>query len=221
MDNERQLRAELMDGLSVGFECWEHIPLRHAIFQKRVLTADVVAIPREPEYCGLTFAFEVKNPPALEGSEKTYDASYWASAIHQASDYVYATLEPRPEQIFLKGRRISSAFVFPTTWLSGLEMRRAEPEQHDALMRSYGAFELGVHYRVGKARWDTYQGGRARRLDLWLGGDVWRSDVGFKPHALGILKGKRRIGSQKLDILKELVGVDVLPSSKSAADHLT
>jgi len=84
-------------------------------------------------------------------------------------------------------------------------------------MRIKGAFELGVHSRVGKASWETYLGGRARRLDLWLGSDVWRSDVGFRPNALGVLKGKRPLGSQQVDVLKEFVGIEAPPLTSALA----
>lgn len=65
MDNEKELRSELMAALSAAFTSWEHVPVRHAVFVSKVLVTDVIAVPLDPEYAGLTFAFEVKNPPRL------------------------------------------------------------------------------------------------------------------------------------------------------------
>ncbi len=37
--------------------------------------------------------------------------------------------------------------------------------------------------------------------------DVWRSDVGYTGQAEGLIKGKRTVGSQRVDILRELDGI--------------
>jgi len=76
MDNERELRAELMTALSPAFECWEHVPVRHVIFENKVLTADVIAVPRDDAFGRLTLAFEVKDPVARNGAKGVYDVPY-------------------------------------------------------------------------------------------------------------------------------------------------
>lgn len=208
MDNEKELRAELMAALDPGFRCWEHVPVRHPIFTNRELVADVVVVPRDPSFAGLTLAFEVKDPLALSGPKKHLDVPYWTRAIHQASGYIYATVgESFPVEL-LQRRRISSAFIFPTTCL------RQDPQALDHCNREYlnrihGAFEVGVHSRVGKAQWRPSGGIEQGRLDLWLGNNVWRSDLGFRNDANTILRGRRPIGSQQADIIHELAGTDV------------
>ena len=206
MDNEKELRSELMAALSAAFTSWEHVPVRHAVFVSKVLVTDVIAVPLDPEYAGLTFAFEVKNPLAWSGPKAHLDVPHWTRAIHQAADYVYATLEPRPGFERLHGRRVSIAFVYPTTCVN-----RGIPGNNEAeyLNRIWGAFEAGVHSRVGKASWEKVGNRERGRLDLWLGADIWRSDKGFRTNAPGVLRGKRPLGSQQVDVLRELRGIDV------------
>ncbi|MCW2273198.1 hypothetical protein GJ654_03695 [Rhodoblastus acidophilus] len=211
MDVEKGLRAELIAALSIGFDCWEHVPVRHVVFTDHVLVADVVAIPHDQDFSGLTFAFEVKNPTV----KKVREPPYWTRAIHQAADYVYATPEAGSGIEQLAGRRISCAFIFPTNVLANPDIRTCGYDEVSDYNRIQGAFEVAVHSKVGKARWEKAGRVEKGRLDLWLGNDVWRSDVGFRTHAPGILRGKRALGSRQVDILGELDGIDVQAVRKS------
>jgi hypothetical protein len=208
MDNEKELRAELMAALATGFLCWEHVPVRHAIFNKHVLVADVVAVPLDPDYAGLTLAFEVKSPLTRTSPKRHLDVPYWTRAIHQASDYVYATIEASSGVEHLYSRRISSAFIFPTTCLRR-DYMALDRCNLDYLLRIEGAFEASCHAKVGKASWHGGSKDTKGNLNLSLGNNVWRSDLGFREHAMGILRGKRPLGSQSIDIVRELPGTDL------------
>ena len=187
MDPEKATRRELIEALQPEFTCFEEVHLRPALFPRRVIRCDVLAIPVEFEFSGMTFAFEVKNPndPA--------DTSFWKRAIRQAADYVYATIDPRPGLERLVGRRVSSAFVYPYLLPTGI---------NEGAVRSY--FELASYFRVGRVSREP-QG--QRRLHMWMGNQIWRTDRGFTPMARGALTGKRQLGSGKIDLLAELDGI--------------
>jgi len=128
--------------------------------------------------------------------------------MHQASDYVYATIEaqsgPPPLHQFV-GRRMAAAFIFPSPACyprgghRGAEFVREEDEQLIA-----GALQLALHFRVGHVGWQPT--GIGPRLVMSFGpNEVWRSDVGFS--GTGLLTGKRNVGSQKIDVFAELDGI--------------
>jgi len=166
----------------------EEVPLRHALFQKHVIRCDVLAIPLDARFSGLTLAFEVKEPQHPE------DTSFWKRAIRQASDYVYATVEPQRGFEHLSGRRVSSSFVYPYMLPDGMNHRS---------IANY--FDLATYLRVGRA---FHESGRRERLALYLGNRVWRSDQRFASKAEGELLGKRQIGSRQVDLLCELDGIN-------------
>ena len=212
MDNEKETRADLMRGLSPAFDCYEHVRVRHVVFSGHVLTADVIAVPKESPFSGLTLAFECKNPPASDDEAPRYRLGYWADAIHQASDYVYAVVEAGGSLKHLNGRRISSSFVFSTHLpfeMNADELELAKWKLEDLQEDLRIAFQTASRFRVGYSYSFLSKAGHPLNLSLHLGGEFWRSNWGFCGHALGILKGKRRLGSRKLDVLTELSGVDV------------
>lgn len=203
MDPEKARRAELMAMLEKRFMCFQEVTLRHAMLSRYCIRADVVAIPLDQKYFPYAIAFEVKLPNADQWNFAT-----WSKAMHQASDYVYATIEPQhgsPALAQFVGRRIAGAFIFPSPdcyprgGRRGAEFVREGDEQMIA-----GALQLTLHFRVGHAGWQPT--GIGPRLVMSFGpNEVWRSDVGFC--GTDLLAGKRRIGSQKIDVFAELDGI--------------
>jgi hypothetical protein len=165
---------------------------------------DVLARPKAAQFAGLTFAFEVKCPDSgWRPSEGVLDVPFWTRAIKQAADYVYAEVIPNPAQSLFAGRRVGCAFVFPT------HARRGSREATEHVLRAWGAFETACHFRVGRAFIDFVRGGRERRLNLHLGTELWATKKGFSRNAEGILRGKRPLGSQQVDILSALPDIDL------------
>jgi hypothetical protein len=202
MDIEKPRRTELIEALQDHFLCFEEVTLRHALFSKYCVRADVVAIPLDQQYFPYALAFEVKQPNAV-----TWNYATWSIALHQAADYVYSSIEPQPSQPHLgqfRGRRISGAFIFPSPVFDrrgGETLSRSGEEQLIS-----GALQLALHFRVGHAGWE--QTGKGRRFKLSFGlNEVWRSDCGFCFTATGLITGKRSIGAKKIDIFSELDGI--------------
>lgn len=205
MDIEKARRAELIDALGDHFICFEEVKLRHALMSKHCVRADVVAIPIEETFWGFAIAFEVKEP-----SYKRRNAAQWIQSLRQASDYVYASIEPEKRNDNLAGhigRRIAGAFVFPAPAFGGREIVTPETElAQDERVFMAGAMQLGLHFRIGGAGWE--QTGIGPRFRLMFGlNEVWRSDCGFCHSGPGLLSGKRTLGSQKVDVMTELDGI--------------
>jgi len=203
MDIERPIRAELIGALLDDFACVEHVPLRHALFTDRIITCDVLAIPRDDRFSGLTIAFEVKcAESAWCPSAGVTNVPFWTRAIKQAADYVYAEVVSDFDDTSLHGRRIAASFVYPANI-----RRNAKSTEHD--IRAWGAFEAACHLRVGRAYIQDILGGRARCLNLYLGTELWSTGKGFSSHANGVLRGRRPLGSQQVDLLSFFPGIDV------------
>lgn len=197
MDPEKETRRKLMESLKNHFICYEEVQLRPALFPKHVIRCDVLAIPLNPVFASMTFAFEAKKPV------KPDDTSFWKRAIRQAADYVYATVDYKLGLEEIKGRRIGSSFIYPYILPTG---------KNEPLIGGY--FELASYFRVGRVSRDS-----KNRLSMWVGNEVWRSDVGFTKPARGVLAGKRQLGSRKVDILSEFDGMG-RPTDESAETFL-
>lgn len=200
MDIEKERRAELIAGLGEHFACYEHVRLRHPIFQRFTLECDVLAVPRDAAWRGLTFAFEVKLPEA----KMLLQPKFWTRAIKQASDYVYSEVVA-PSHSGLNGRRVSAAFLFPGPAELVLNAGLLGPTRDELR----GVFEVANHFRVGRANWVPVGRNPQGRMSIEMGVNIWRSDMGFKQTAQGVLRGRRPFGSQQVDLLAELSGVDV------------
>ena len=193
MDVEKQRRSELIRALDPDFVCFEEVRLQHLTFPRLTVRADIVAIPIAPQFQGYALAFEVKDP------SEQWQYKNWSKTIRQASDYVYGKILPDPRLNEHVGRRISCSFVYPSP-----EYIRTMPTEEDSII--VGIFHLAIHFRVGRAFIDTSR--REKRFCLTMGpNDVWRSDVGYTGQAEGLIKGKRTVGSQRVDILRELDGI--------------
>jgi hypothetical protein len=198
LDIEKPNRAELIKGLSVGFDCFEEVLLDHALFANTRVRADIIAVPKLKELEGFVFAFEVKVP------KPNWGYGHWSQHIKQAHDYLYARVaDPKfPE---LGGLVVSCAFLYPTPPYNLLERTAIDSpyiEKLDQVLAS-GAFHLGLHFRVGRAFWEKNP--PFRRLVLAFGpNDVWNGFDGFVPRGKGLLDGKRSVGSRKIDVLSQL-----------------
>ncbi len=203
MDIERDLRADLIDALSPDFLCFQEVKLRHALFPNRSVRADVVAIPIDREFWGHALAFEVK--VVTERS----DYAFWSSAIRQAHDYVYAHIDSDDQNLI--GRRISAALVYPGPRYMPYLPRVNPPLNAAETVMISGAFHSALHFRVGRARRDENR--RDKRMGLYMGpNEFWAENHGFTGQAVPLLKNKRPIGSQRIDVTTELGGLgDCVP----------
>jgi hypothetical protein len=213
MDVEREQRRALIDALGEEFDCFEEVPLRHAIFSKRMVRADLVAVPRDTRLASYAFAFEVKQP------DQTWDYSRWSQALRQASDYIYGAITPQGSAAIYAGRRISAAFMYPSPPLDpeGRLPDKGLYVRPDTSVMVTGLFHMALHLRVGRAHWETDSKGK-RVFALNFGPNpVWCSKKGFRDQGLHLVAGKRTLGSQRIDIRKELDGWgEPLPPSLSA-----
>lgn len=193
MDIEQARREELKNILSGHFACHEEVRLRHALFRTCRIRADIVAIPLDPKLAGYALAFEVKEP-----TSPNWQTKHWIHAMRQASDYLYAEIEPQPGIPGGVGRRIAASFLYPSPPISGIFSLDSCDEP------LAGALLLALHFRVGHAHYDRKKGDR---FVLSFGpNEVWRSDIGFSAVAIGLLTGKRTVGSQRIDVLRSLKG---------------
>jgi len=201
MDVEKKHRAELIRALDSHFVCFEEVKLRHALMTKHCIRADVIAIPTDQKFWGFAIAFEVKEP-----TSKYRNAADWIQTLRQASDYVYASIEPEKRDDNLAsyvGRRVAAAFVFPAPKYALVGTEHEKPGDARFLA---GAMQLGLHFRVGGADWEST--GIGPRFRLMMGpNEVWRSDCGFCHTGPGLLSGKRTLGSRKVDVMAELDGI--------------
>lgn len=207
MDVEKERRAELVAALGEQFICFEEVALRHPLFSKHRVRADIVAIPLDKRLENYALAFEVKEP-----KHGYMNYASWSQAMRQAADYVYAKIEGRPNRPDLTpfiGRRISGAFLFPSpAWnpaghVASLDDPFVRPGDEKIVT---GAMHLALHLRVGRGFWEKRSAGR--RFVLSFGpNEVWRSDSGFMEASIGLITGKRTLGSQKLDVMAELDGL--------------
>jgi hypothetical protein len=199
MDVEIEKRKELIGYISNSFYCYEEVTLLHSVFTKRKVRCDVLAIPKDSRYAGLTFAFEVKLDVVDRPDED------WRKAIHQAMDYIYAVVDDGKFS-GLNGRRVTSAFIFPGN------LQHVLPHQDTAMAVErgiiWGGLLVAAHFRVGQATVESFAN-RSTRFALKFGTNpAWRSDKGFTDQADGLLIGKRQIGSRKVDVWQDLAGMN-------------
>lgn len=184
MDLEKPVRIELASYLESGFDVYEEVWLRHALFRERRLRCDLLAIPHDPDMADIILAFEVKY------IEDKWDSAFFCKAVNQASDYIYATIEPNlPEHA---GKRVLAAFVFP--WAG------CRNSGGDNLLRGIarmaGYHRVGIGVRPGD--------GWRKNFMLECNADIWCGPNRWFVQARHILAGKRQIGSTKFSILEEL-----------------
>lgn len=198
MDIEAALRRELIDALTPDFACFEEVALRPALFPERRVRADVVAVPLDQEFFGHALAFEVKRV-----GQKN-DCTYWSTAIRQAQDYVYAHLDS--DHHLLSGRRISAALVYPAPRYYVYPPRFNCPDDISEKLMISGAFLSAMHSRVGRAMKD--ESSRFKDLHLYMGPNFfWSEKLKFTGQAKAVLKNRRRLGSQHVDVIQELGGL--------------
>lgn len=201
MDIEKARRAELMAALGDQFVCFEEVTLTHAMFTRHKVRADVVAIPLDERLAGYAFAFEVKEPT------QAWNYAAWSGAIRQASDYVYAKIDPVAPAVQFAGRRIAGAFMFPSPPYNphGMPMEPTPFVRPGEEQMVSGQFHLALHFRVGRAFWETTR--RGPRFNLSFGPNpVWDSERGLWHHGVNLIAGKRTLGSGKIDVKAELDG---------------
>ncbi|RWP46877.1 hypothetical protein [Mesorhizobium sp.] len=201
MDIEKERRADLIAGLGEQFRCFEEVTLTHATFTRRKIRADVIAIPVDDRLADYALAFEVKEP------SQAWNYSDWSHAIRQASDYVYGKIDPVAPAAKYAGRRIACAFMFPSPPYNphGLPMAPTPFVRPGLEQMVSGQFHLALHFRVGRAFWETSKLGR--RFALSFGPNpLWDSEHGFLDRGLSLIAGKRTLGSGKIDVKAELDG---------------
>ena len=189
--SEDEMRSELKLLLRDHFHLFEEVTVEHALFRRRRLRCDLVAIPRDDDFADLTIAFETK-PLRSDCVDST---NYQVDAVRQAQDYVLSRIvDDRVDLEGLRGRRILACHLYPT------------PPHEDTYLR--GMMALAGTNRVGRVVCGANENNRATRLSsLWAAGCFWERGK-FTPHARGILAGKRKIGSQKFSILDELSALE-------------
>lgn len=202
MDVEKARRNELMMALGSSFDCFEEVILRHPTFQNHTIRADLVAVPVDSRFNNYALAFEVKN------ATPDWSAIEWCEAIKQASDYVYATIEPNQASLeAFSGRRISASFIFPAPPYDrfGTHSDGRGVIRENEVTVATGALHLALHFRVGRAYWWGVSSGQI--FSLSLGPNlIWDAKNGFRKAYIGLVTGKRSIGSQMIDVMKELSG---------------
>lgn len=189
MTKEADNCNELRGLLAADFDTFVEVPVRHALFRRRSLRIDLLAIPKADHLRDIALGFEVKghdewNIPSL------------AHCLKQASDYVLATVEPElPEHV---GKRVMAVFVYPAPDKVNVTFDDVNPT---AAFYS-GMVHMAGYYRVGSAKISS--GYREKPLTLSCPDEVWVSSRGWRSNARNILVGKRQIGSQRFPILEEL-----------------
>ena len=198
MDIEKSIRFELMAALEGDFLCYEEVRLKHPLFPTHIVRADVVAIPLDEDFHDITLAFEVKAPT------QEWNFADWCECIQQASDYVLGRVTANGPTA-LASRRVNAAFLYPAPpYVRACKGQVLNREIEHSLMLT-GAMHLSSHRRVGSCSVKQYQD--RTKAELSIGpGEIWNSDRGWFSQARGVLAGKRRVGSQKINVLAELDG---------------
>lgn len=194
--SEADVRAHLAAVLARDFETFEEVEVRHALFRRRMLRIDVLAIPRDPVLTDLALAFETKG-------DRRWLIPEWAQALKQASDYVLATIEPKLAAH--AGKRVMAAFVYPAPRWQSHGAPPSAGVTHEEMFLS-GMGHMASYQRVGTAR--IVEGRRGPELVLKAGEELWTSTRGWRSNARNVLAGKRQIGSQRFPILEELRGLE-------------
>lgn len=194
MPTEEENRNELERWLAPAFHTYREVCLRHALFTRRTLRVDLLAIPKDENFSDITLAFEVK------GHEE-WDIPNLAHALKQASDYVLGVVTADPAVPYEHvGKRVMATIVWPMWHARGLGENRSH---RDGILE--GMRHMAGYHRVGAAYvTDAY---KERPLVLTVGNEVWVSSRGWRSDARNILAGKRQLGSQRFNILDELKGI--------------
>jgi hypothetical protein len=193
VDVEKATRVELITALSSEFDCFEEVNIEHFAFSRHRVRADVVAFPRDVRFAEYALAFECKIP------KESWQDKHWAYAARQASDYNFGRIvRDRRFQQF-ENRRIAASFLFPSP-----RMSMVTGDANDA--STFGIMLLALHFRVGRAFWEQRKNGK-RFVVAFGPNEIWRSDTGYAHVADGLIKGKRTLGSQKIDVIQELDGI--------------
>ncbi|NQV22276.1 MAG: hypothetical protein HQ511_12755 [Rhodospirillales bacterium] len=187
-DCESDAQADLEILLSTDFHLAGNVEIESAAFTGRRLRPDLVAIPRDKSYSDFLIGFEVK----AGCPNKTGD---YASHLKQAADYVLGEIVDarlfgeNKERFF--ARTIQAAFLFPSYDETYFDSRK------EKLLRLYGMHQLSAKFKVGRA---TFVNG-ALALIMGAGANpVWIQGRGWRPHARGLVRGKRQIGSQRINL---------------------
>ena len=190
--DEVQTRAHLRAMLESAFETFEEVDVRHALFRKRRLRVDVLAIPRDPGLSDLALAFETKG-------DRDWLIPTYAEALKQASDYVLARVEPKLAAH--AGKPVMATFIYPAPRkVMEPHPHRIEPDKKIFFLS--GMAHMAGYHRVGTARMETLKRGPA--LVLSVNEEIWNSHRGWRTNARNVLAGKRQLGSQRFPILEEL-----------------
>jgi len=201
MDIEADRRKELIHSLGDEFLCEEEVGLFHPIFRTLKVRADVLAIPTDERFWGCLLAFEVKEP-------KDWNYAKWCKAIHQATDYVYATVEDNERLGHFTQRRVAASFVYPSPPYApydGSGKTCNLIRDRDIKIVS-GAFSLAARFRVGRAIQSNIKCGDGMMLSFGPN-LIWESGKGFTAAAEKLLTNKRPVGSKNVDVFQELDGI--------------
>ncbi|MGX9981103.1 hypothetical protein [Methylobacterium fujisawaense] len=194
--DERQTRAQLRQMLDPDFETYEEVDVRHALFRKRRLRVDLLAIPRDPLLSDLALAFETKG-------ERDWLIPTYAEALKQASDYVLARVEPKLAEH--AGKPVMATFIYPAP----RKVMEPNPRRVEADRKIFflsGMAHMAGYHRVGTARMENLKRGQA--LVLSVNEEIWNSQRGWRTNARNVLAGKRQVGSQRFPILEEIQTLD-------------
>ncbi|RUP13899.1 MAG: hypothetical protein EKK43_14470 [Methylobacterium sp.] len=194
--DERQTRAELRRMLDPDFETYEEVDVRHALFRKRRLRVDLLAIPRDPLLSDLALAFETKG-------ERDWLIPTYAEALKQASDYVLARVEPKLAEH--AGKPVMATFIYPAP----RKVMEPNPRRVEADRKIFflsGMAHMAGYHRVGTAQMENLKRGQA--LVLSVNEEIWNSQRGWRTNARNVLAGKRQVGSQRFPILEEIQTLD-------------
>jgi len=93
--------------LQSDFTVYREVEVRHALFRRRSLRVDVLAVPVDPALSDIAVAFEVKG-------YAVWDSDTLARCLKQAGDYVLSSVEARSKDASThNGKRVMATFVYP------------------------------------------------------------------------------------------------------------
>lgn len=183
---EDEARDDLERLLARCFWTYREVNLRHALFRRRTLRADLIAIPKDQNMEDIAIAFECKR-------DQDWSDGPLGPALKQAADYVLATIEDPIVMPRFKGVPVMGSFLYEAPACNCNEGPSVKAIACSGMMHMAGLL------RVGGAR-----PGRKGRLTLSFGATVVWDERGWWANARNVLVGKRQIGSQRFPILDEL-----------------
>jgi len=195
VNQERSNVVALRMILAAGFDTFLEVPVRHALFTRRTLRIDLLAIPKHAPMNDIALGFEIK------GCEE-WDIPSMARCLKQAGDYVLATVEPAAALHEHVGKRIMAVFIYPGPEVAS----NVRPSDDPQVAFLGGMIHMAGHHRVGSVRVATQY--REQPNALFCPNQVWSQSRGWRSDARNILVGRRQIGSQRFPILDELTAVD-------------